>query len=153
MEKTAEHNEDATRVRQWFERLAHHVRDVDFTGARPLFAPDLIAFGTFTDFVTGRDQVEAAQWRNVWSHIDNFRWRSDIRCMVSADRLTAVGMAVFDSTGYARDGTGYDRQGRATVAFAREQVADDWVARHTHMSLFRDVPTQSFKNKPSKSPG
>jgi len=60
---------------------------------------------------------------------------------------------VFDSTGYARDGTGYDRQGRATVAFAREQVADDWVARHTHMSLFRDVPTQSFKNKPPKSPG
>ena len=146
--------DDVAGVTAWFETLATHVRDVDFVGARAIFAPDMIAFGTFTDFMIGRDAAEQQQWRNVWPHIDNFRWRSDIRCMVSADRLTAVGMAVFDSTGYARDGTRYDRPGRATVAFAREQVTDDWVAQHTHMSLFRDIPTQSFKNKPPpKSPG
>src|SRR5258708_13426682 len=57
--------DDLARIAAWFERLAEHVRAVDFAGARPLFAIDMIAFGTFTDFVDGRDDVEAAQWRNV----------------------------------------------------------------------------------------
>ena len=142
--------EDAVRVRRWFERLAEHVRAVDFAGARPIFAEDMIAFGTFTDFMTGRDHAEAKQWRNVWPHIDGFRWRPDIRVIVSPDRLTAVGMGVFDSTGYAQDGTPYERPGRATVVFGRHDVSDDWVARHTHMSLVPGVPTRSFKGKPEK---
>jgi ketosteroid isomerase-like protein len=142
--------EDAGRVRRWFEQLAEHVRAVDFAGARPIFAADMIAFGTFTDFMTGRDNAEAKQWRNVWPHIDEFRWRPDIRVIVSPDRLTAIGMAIFDSTGYAKDGASYERPGRATVAFTRQHVGDDWVAQHTHMSLVPGVPTRSFKNKPEK---
>jgi ketosteroid isomerase-like protein len=147
---TPEHKEDVERIRRWFERLAAQVRAVDFAGARDLFAADLVAFGTFSYFVTGRDAVELAQWRNVWPHIDDFRWRPDIRALIAADRLSAVGMAIFDSTGYAPDGTPYDRPGRATVAFARHGPTEDWVAQHTHMSLFRDVPTRSAKGKPEK---
>lgn len=143
-------HEDVAAVRRWFERLAERVRAVDFAGARPIFAEDMIAFGTFTDFMTGRDKAEAAQWRNVWPHIDAFRWRPDIRAIVSADRLTAVGMAIFESTGYTPDGTPYPRPGRATVAFTRRTPAEEWVANHTHMSLFRDVPTRSHKGKPEK---
>jgi len=144
------HDDDAARVRRWFERLAEYVGAVDFAGARAIFAPDLVAFGTFNDFVAERDKVENAQWRNVWPHIDGFRWRPDIRAIVSADRLTAVGMGVFDSTGYTSDGKPHPRPGRATVVFVRGAVGEDWVAQHTHMSLFRDVPTRSFKNKPEK---
>ena len=139
---------DVARIRRWFERLAEHVRAVDFAGARPIFAPDMIAFGTFTDFMVGREKVEAAQWRNVWPHIDDFRWRPDIRAIVSPDRLTAIGMAIFDSTGYAADGNPYSRPGRATVVFGRRVIGEDWLAFHTHMSLFRDVPTRSLKGKP-----
>jgi ketosteroid isomerase-like protein len=143
-------HEDVAAVRRWFERLAEHVHAVDFVGARAIFAEDMIAFGTFADFMTGRDKAEAAQWRNVWPHIDAFRWRPDIRAIVSADRLTAVGMAIFDSTGYTPDGTPYPRPGRATVAFTRRKPGDPWLANHTHMSLFRDVPTRSHKGKPEK---
>jgi ketosteroid isomerase-like protein len=150
---TPSHEEDAARVRRWFECLAEDVRAVDFESARPIFAADMIAFGTFTDFITGRDKAEAAQWRNVWPHIDEFRWRPDIRTIVSQDRLTAIGMAIFDSTGYSEDGKPYARPGRATVVFARTALDGDWVALHTHMSLFRDVPTQSFKNKLEKKRG
>jgi ketosteroid isomerase-like protein len=110
----------------------------------------MIAFGTFTDFMTGRDVAEQQQWRNVWQNIDEFRFRPDVRAIVSPDRLMAVGMAIFDSTGYRQDGTSYDRPGRATVAFVRDAVGKPWLAQHTHLSLFRDVPTQSFKNKPEK---
>lgn len=139
--------DDRARIEEWFHRLARHVQAVDFVGARPLFAPDMVAFGTFTDFVTGRDAAEQRQWRNVWHHIDGFRWRPDIRVIVSSDGLQAVGMGVFDSTGYHQDGTPYDRPGRATIAFTRRNTGADWVAAHTHMSLFRDVPTRSFKGK------
>ena len=142
--------DDSAGVRTWFETLAAHVRAVDFLGARPIFAPDMIAFGTFTDFMTGREAAEQQQWRNVWPHTDDFRFRPDIRAIVSPDRLQAVGMAVFDSTGYHQDGTPYDRPGRATIVFVRDRVGAPWLAQHTHLSLFRDVPTRSFKSKPEK---
>ena len=57
-------------------------------------------------------------------------------------------MAVFDSTGHSEDGKPYDRPGRATVVLGRTALGDEWVAQHTHMSLFRDLPTRSFGSKP-----
>jgi ketosteroid isomerase-like protein len=136
---------DLARVKQWFRHLSEHVQAVDFAGARPLFAEDMIAFGTFENFITGRDPVEAAQWQKVWPVTSGFRFRDDdIRAIVSPDRLTAIGMAVFDSTGYHQDGTPYERPGRTTVALSRRRIGEDWIADHTHMSLFRDVPSRSY---------
>src|ERR1051326_3512673 len=109
--------DDLERVKAWFRGLSERVRAVDFAGAQPLFAEDMIAFGTFENFITGREAVERAQWRNVWPVTSDFRFRlDDVRAIVSADRLTAVGMAVFDSTGYREDGTPYERPGRTTLA-------------------------------------
>jgi ketosteroid isomerase-like protein len=137
--------DDLARIAAWFESLATHVRAVDFVGARALFAADMIAFGTFSDFVDGRDAVEAAQWRNVWPFITGFRWRpGSVRGIVAPDRLAATGMAVWDSTGFHQDGREFERPGRATVALARDRLGADWIARHTHFSLFRGVPGQSF---------
>jgi ketosteroid isomerase-like protein len=145
--------EDIALIRRWFQRLTDHVRAVDYVGARPLFAEDLIAFGTFAAFVTGRDATEQRQWRSMWPTIDHFRCRlDDMRTIVSADRLTAVGIIIFDSTGYNEDGAPYDRPGRATVVFGRATIGADWVAQHTHFSLFRGVPERSFGNKPEKIP-
>jgi ketosteroid isomerase-like protein len=144
------HPDDLAAVRHWFHSLAGYVQAVDFVGARPIFAEDMVAFGTFTDFMTGRDVAEKVQWRNVWHHIDGFRFRDDIRAIVSPERLQAVGMGVFDSTGYQRDGTQYDRPGRTTVVLVRQSPTEPFVAQHTHMSLFRDVPTRSFRDKPEK---
>jgi ketosteroid isomerase-like protein len=144
----APHPDDLALVRKWFERLSEHVRAVDFAGARPLFAEDMIAFGTFADFITGREAVERAQWRSVWPVTSEFRWRlEEVRAIVAADRLSAVGMGVFDSTGYDESGKPYDRPGRATIALSRAATGADWVADHTHMSLFRDVPSRSFGKK------
>ena len=145
--------EDVDLIRRWFQRLTDHVRAVDYVGARPLFAQDLIAFGTFADFVTGRDAIEKQQWRSIWGTIDHFRCRlDDMRTIVSADRLTAVGMIVFESTGYEEDGAPYERPGRATVVFGRAEIDADWAAQHTHFSLCRGVPERSFGNKREKNP-
>ncbi|WP_119420589.1 YybH family protein [Desertibaculum subflavum] len=135
---------DLDLIRQWFKRLSDHVQAIDYEGARPIFAEDMIAFGTFTDFMFDRESAERQQWRNVWGTIRNFRWRLDeVQAIVSADRLTAVGMGVFDSDGFREDGTKFDRKGRATVSFARTKIGDPWIATHTHMSLFRGTPDRS----------
>ena len=144
--------EDHALVCDWFRELAEHVRAVDFVAAHHLFADDFIAFGTYSNFVPGRDNAEANQWRKVWPTIDGFAWRlDDVQALVSPDRLFAVGMAVWDSTGYGPDGTPFDRKGRATCSFARGAVGQPWVATHTHMSLFRGTPDVSHGNKPSAS--
>jgi ketosteroid isomerase-like protein len=143
--RTAPDTEDIDKIRRWFKRLADCVRAVDYEAAYPLFAEDLIAFGTFNDFVSERPIVVREQWMNVWPTIRDFRWRLDgVQAIVSPDRLSAVGMAIFDSDGFHQDGGRFDRRGRATVVFARARVGDDWIAVHTHMSLFRGTPGQSF---------
>ena len=139
--------EDLAAVRAWFEALARHCRAVDYAGARPIFADDMIAFGTFTDFMHGRDLAEQKQWRNVWGTIRNFRYELDkVEAIVAGDRLTAVGMGVWQSDGYYPNGDRFDRPGRTTVVLGRKKVGDAFVATHTHMSLFRGTPDRSFGN-------
>jgi len=137
--------EDLAAVRTWFDALSKHCREIDYEGARPIFAEDMIAFGTFTDFMIGRDLAEQKQWRNVWGTIRNFRYDlNKVEAIVSADRLTAVGMGVWQSDGYHPNGDRFDRPGRTTVTLGRKAVGDPFVATHTHMSLFRGTPEQSF---------
>ena len=143
--RTTPDAKDVDGIRRWFKRLSDCVQAVDFEAAFPLFAEDLIAFGTFSDFVSERPTVVKEQWSNVWPTIRNFRWRLDgVEAIVSPDRLSSVGMAIFDSDGFNQDGSRFDRPGRATVAFARKAVGEDWVAVHTHMSLFRGTPSRSY---------
>jgi ketosteroid isomerase-like protein len=138
------HPDDLAAVRAWFDALSIHCRAIDYEGARAIFAEDMIAFGTFTDFMHGRDLAESKQWRNVWGTIRHFRYDLDkVEAIVSADRLTAIGMAVWQSDGFHRNGDRFDRPGRTTVALGRRAAGDPFVATHTHMSLFRGTPDQS----------
>ena len=147
------HEDDVARVRRWFQRLQYCVQTVDFEGARPLFADNLITFGSVAAFTAGRDATEAEQWRTVWGRIDQFRWRlDDLRTIVSGDRLTAVGMAVFESVGYGEDGNPHERPGRGTIVLVRDATDRDWVAQHTHVSLFPGTPIRSFGRQQNKTP-
>jgi ketosteroid isomerase-like protein len=145
------HDADLDSIRTWFADLSVYVRAVDFVPARQLFVEDFLSFGSITDFMIGRDEAEATQWRKVWPTIDGFTFRNDIRALVSPDRLFAVGLAIFDSTGYNEDGTPFARAGRATVSFVRASIDGPWVSNHSHMSLFRGTPALSHGNKPAKS--
>ena len=135
---------DLDAVRRWFKRLSDCVQAVDFEAAYPLFAEDMVAFGTFKDFVSERPVVVREQWQKVWPTIRNFRFRLDgVQAIVSGDRLSAVGLGVWDSDGFNEDGSRFDRPGRATIGLARRAVGDDWVAVHSHLSLFRGTPDRS----------
>ncbi|WP_035829745.1 hypothetical protein [Kaistia adipata] len=148
---TVVHEADLADIRRWFTELSGYVRAVDFVPARQLVIDDFISFGTFTDFMVGREVAETTQWRKVWPTVDGFTFRDDIRALVSPDRLFAVGLAVFDSTGYHEDGSTFTRAGRATVSFIRKSVEEPWVSNHSHMSLFRGTPATSHGDKPAKS--
>ncbi len=148
---TLVHDEDLQAIKGWYTHLAELVRAVDFVPARDLVVEDFIAFGSITDFMVGREVAEQNQWRKVWTTIDDFRFRDDIRALVSPDRLFAVGLAIFDSTGYNQDGSTFSRPGRATASFIRAKVGDPFVCNHSHMSLFRGTPPLSYGSRPAKS--
>lgn len=139
---------DIETVKHWFATLTTHVRAKDFEAAYPLFLDDFLAFGTVAAFEPGRVAAERNQWRNVWTFIEDFQFRmDDIRAFVSPDRLFAMGLGIFDSTGFLEDGTAYSRSGRATVGLERKAVGDPWIANHTHMSLFSGTPPRSYGKK------
>jgi ketosteroid isomerase-like protein len=149
----AEQDDDVALIRRWFQKLQLSIQAVDFVGSRTLFADDIITFGTFAAFTVGREATEQEQWRHVWSHIDQFRWHlDDLRTLISGDRLTGVGMAVFESTGYSEDGKAFDRPGRATVVLGRKAAGEEWIAQHTHVSLFPGTPSRSFGTKREHPP-
>ena len=81
--------------------------------------------------------------------------QSHARCLgvyLSGDGLTGVGMAVFESTGYTESGKAFDRPGRATVVLGRRVAGEEWVAQHTHVSLFPGTPSRSFGTKREHPP-
>lgn len=144
--------DDATRAWfiAWLERFSGYVREVDYAAARPLFHPDILAFGTHRDIISGLVTWQNTQWDNVWPKTSDFRFETDTsRVLVSADNTMATVVVSWTSTGYAQDGKPFDRPGRATMVFHND--GGGWLCTHSHMSLNRGVPQQSFANRPVKA--
>ena len=136
-------------IRDWFAAFGRHVDAVDFAAGRALFAEDAMGFGTFTDVIEGRENLEREQWRAVWPTIEDFRFDLDsLRAGVSGDRRLAFAVLTFSSTGLDAQGGRFPRPGRVTVLFGRESPGDPWSAVHSHISLHRGVPQQSHGDKP-----
>jgi ketosteroid isomerase-like protein len=120
-------------IEDWFRALERCVRTVDYASARPLFAPEVVAFGTRAEVVQGLDNLQANQWSGVWPNIRDFTFDlSQLHWGWSVDGGWAV--TTWTSTGFRPDGTPFHRPGRATVAFARRDSR--LVALHTHFSLY-----------------
>jgi len=143
---------DVEELRQWFNTWWPLVDVVDFVPARDLFEGSVAAFGTRMDVVEGLENLENNQWRGVWPTIEDFRFHTDtLKVGVSPDRLMAMGLCVWSSTGFHEDGSRFDRPGRATVVFARPDVSSPWKGIHTHISLNPGTPQRSFGDRPPKS--
>ena len=134
----------------WLDRFAGFVREVDYGAARPMFHPDVLAFGTHRDVIPGLEAWIATQWDNVWPKTTDFRFDLDAtQVLAAADGSMAVTVAPWTSTGYAPDGTPFDRPGRATMVFSFLDGA--WLCVHSHMSLNRGVPQASHAERSVKS--
>lgn len=119
-------------VRHWLTSLERCVRAVDYESARPLFAPEVQAFGTYAAIVDGRDALEREQWQHVWPTIRAFTFRlAEVRCVGNEALLGVV--VPWDSLGVEPDGATTARPGRATLILAYR--GGRWVAVHSHFSL------------------
>ncbi len=104
---------------QWLETFAGYVREVDYASARPLFHPDVLAFGTHNDVIPGLDQWVVTQWDNVWPKTTDFRFvLEQASVLASPDGMMAIVIAPWTSTGYHPDGKPFARPGRATMVFS-----------------------------------
>jgi ketosteroid isomerase-like protein len=131
-------------IAEWVAAWGAEVAAVDIRAGRRRFDDDLVAFGTHADVVVGRDAVEAGQWSQIWPAIEDFAFLVDqLHVDVSPDRLLAVAIVPWSSTGIAQDGQRFDRPGRATTVLRRAAIDAPWVGVHTHFSLERDVPSST----------
>jgi ketosteroid isomerase-like protein len=148
-------NAEITRFfRQWLETFAGYVREVDYASARPLFHPDVLAFGTHNDVIPGIDQWVKTQWDNVWPKTSDFRFvLEQTRVLAPPDGAMAIVIAPWTSTGYHPDGQKFPRPGRATLVFSKfaQENPHGWLCTHSHMSLNRGVPQTSHANRPVKA--
>ena len=134
----------------WLDKFAGFVRKVDYAAARPLFHPAVLAFGTHNDVISGLDTWVATQWDKVWPKTSDFRFNlPQVRVLAAAGSGMAVVVAPWTSVGYHAGGTPFDRPGRATLVF--NQTADGWLCTHSHISLNRGVPQESFADRPVKA--
>lgn len=120
-------------LRRWLEEFAACVRAVDYEGAKPMFAPEVVGFGTYAGMLVGLDNLVAGQWRNIWGVTRGFTFRlDDLHGGVSGD---LAWLAVpWDSQGHRQSGDWFDRPGRATIILTRHDGR--WLALHTHFSRY-----------------
>ncbi|MBS0638252.1 MAG: nuclear transport factor 2 family protein [Proteobacteria bacterium] len=136
---------------RWLETFSGYVQEVDYAAARPMFHPQILAFGTHQDVLPDREAWIATQWDNVWPRTSDFRFTLDAtQVLASADGTMAVVIAPWTSTGYDPEGKPFDRPGRATMVFHRS-ADGEWLGVHTHLSLNRGVPQTSHANRPVKA--
>jgi len=134
-------------ILEWLEVFSSFVRAVDYAGARPMWHPDLLAFGTYSDVIQGLETAIATQWDNVWPRTADFAFNlAGTHVLAAADGSMAVALTPWTSSGFHQDGTHFDRPGRATMVFAKADGA--WRCVHSHMSLNRGVPQASFADRP-----
>jgi ketosteroid isomerase-like protein len=142
------HPDDVASVREWVAGWGAEVAAADIRAGRERFDPGLVAFGTHADVVEGRAEVEAHQWSQIWPAIEDFAFVLEhLRVLASPDRLLAVAIVPWSSTGIHENGERFDRPGRATVVLRRDRVGAPWAGLHTHFSLGRGVPQRTFGSR------
>jgi ketosteroid isomerase-like protein len=137
-------------VHDWLSRFAACVRDVNYAAARPFWHPDIVVFGTYQELVHGLKAWTETQWDNVWPRTEGFAFDlENTAVLASADGSMVTVIAPWTSTGFHRDGTRFDRPGRATITLMQQQDGR-WLGVHSHMSLQRGVPQESHGKREVK---
>jgi len=134
-------------ILDWLDRFAACVQAVDYKSAYPFWHEQALAFGTHKRVLEGLWDWRDRQWDSVWPKTSGFSFIHDqTRVLASPDGQMAIAITPWDSTGYNPDGTPFERPGRASIVLLKS--GDGWVGVHSHMSLERGVPQESYGNRP-----
>jgi len=130
---TREANVDdaVARATKWLRLWERQINEGDYQGARDLFSPNVLSFGTIAPEMKGLEQLESRQWRIVWPAIRDFSFGEPAILAPSAGSDVVV-IASWNSLG--RDGRQwYARRGRCTLVLREE--AGGLRCIHSHFSM------------------
>ena len=139
-------NQEHKTIESWFLEWKKFVQK-KYSSALQFFENDVVSFGTWMDVVECLDQLKINQWENIWPTISGFKFLTEtLFIQLSPDKLFANSILTWTSLGYHQDGKTFERSGRAPVTLKRSSLNSEWKGIHTHFSLNRGVPQQSFGN-------
>ena len=134
-------------IKSWFLEWETYVQNKNYSSAKNLFDKNVLSFGTWMDVIQGLTELESNQWKNIWPTISKFKFFTDtLFIQLSSDKSLANSVLIWDSLGFSKDGSSFERSGRATVTLKRDNFNSNWKGIHTHFSLNRGIPQQSFGN-------
>lgn len=118
-------------VTEWLDAWQRCIQTRDLDAASPLFAEDVMSFGTRAATMQGLEALREEQWRPTWERTRDFRFDpATLRVWWEGDLVV---MAVcWESV--ARDAQATRRQGRCTIVLRRHHTGQ-LVACHTHFSI------------------
>lgn len=115
-------------AKDWLVQFEYCVSTENYSAARVLFKPDVLAFGTTADVCRGLDELEQNQWRKNWPRYKGF--------LFDYDTLTVRGdkdfVLVFINWRTASPNT---RKGRATIGLQWGFTRPHYRCLHTHFSI------------------
>ena len=121
-------------IRDWLTSWQSAINARDYDRGAELFDEDVIAFGTYSDAMRGRDNLVQLQWREMWPYIRDFRFAVDDATVLDDGGPLCVVIAPWTSLGIAPDGSSFPRAGRCTIALKRLE-SGELRALHTHFSM------------------
>jgi ketosteroid isomerase-like protein len=128
----------AASVTGWMRRWESLINAGDIETARPMFDPGVIAFGSMTAIMDGRDALIERQWSQMWPRLKDFAFAYDRARILDGEGDRTVSVAVpWTSLGRKGDGW-YERRGRCTLVLRRR--GDDFVCIHSHFSMEPGIP-------------
>jgi len=112
--------------------------------AASVYVHPYLSEAEYQELVRGLPAWEATQWDNVWPRTEGFAFLLDETVVLASPRAAmAVAIAPWTSVGFHPDRTRFDRPGRSTLVL-QCQADGRWLGVHSHMSLARGVPQESF---------
>ncbi len=93
----------------------HLINSGEYEAARPMFANDVVAFGTVTSMMSGLADLESRQWREVWYRIKDFQFdKETAQTFLDPSAGMAVICCLWHSFGKTKT-SWYERRGRVTL--------------------------------------
>lgn len=123
----------------WLREWQARINAGDFEAAKPLFSDNVIAYGSLTPVMAGKDDLIGRQWSSVWPRIKDFSFNFESLHTFADERMSVVAAAtLWQSLGLRSDGSWYQRRGRATLVFKREGAR--YLCIHSHFSMEPGIP-------------
>lgn len=128
----------AAAVYAWMRRWQELINGGDIETARPMFDTTVVAYGSLTAIMEGRDELIAGQWSRMWPRLRDFAFDFN-RMHILGDPANSIVAVAVPWQSLGRKGSGwYDRRGRCTLVLRR--AGDELRCVHSHFSMEPGIP-------------